>query len=109
MTACIPAYEVRGSTAYLTGELDIATVTAVRHALHSAVQAADGRPVVADLGGVTFLDPITLGALLDARDEAMQRGLGFEVRGIGRKAERLVRLAGVGSLLGVDGSEGGGG
>lgn len=55
-----------GLILHLTGELDVATAPALRARLDRAVKAGV-REVVVDLGGVTFIDSVSLAALVAAR------------------------------------------
>jgi anti-sigma B factor antagonist len=60
------------------GEHDIYTAPALRDRLDEAV---GGEPagVVVDLSGATFLDSSILGALLEARRQALEAGIGYVV------------------------------
>jgi anti-sigma B factor antagonist len=64
------------------GEHDIYTAPALRDRLDEALAAEHaGGPigVVIDLSGATFLDSSILGALLEARRQALERRLGYVV------------------------------
>jgi anti-sigma B factor antagonist len=65
------------------GEHDIYTAPALRDRLDEALGVPDGGQapagVVVDLSGATFLDSSILGALLEARRQALERGLGYVV------------------------------
>jgi anti-sigma B factor antagonist len=61
----------------VTGEQDIYTAPALRDRLEEALEAQRG--VIVDLSGSTFLDSSILGALLEARRQAQERGLGYVV------------------------------
>jgi anti-sigma B factor antagonist len=56
----------------LRGELDIRQATPLARALSAA--AASGPPVIVDLGGLTVMDCSALGALVFARQRALQAG-----------------------------------
>jgi anti-sigma B factor antagonist len=64
------------------GEHDIYTAPALRDRLDEAL-GAEGGPanggVVVDISGATFLDSSILGALLEARRQALERRLGYVV------------------------------
>ncbi len=65
------------------GEHDIYTAPSLRDRLDQALGAQEGgtRPtgVVVDLSGATFLDSSILGALLEARRQALEAGVGYVV------------------------------
>src|SRR3954454_12529186 len=64
------------------GEHDIYTAPALRDRLDEALGVPDASAptgVVVDLSGATFLDSSILGALLEARRQALERGLGYVV------------------------------
>jgi anti-sigma B factor antagonist len=65
------------------GEHDIYTAPALRDRLEQALDGGEGAGppagVIVDLSGSTFLDSSILGALLEARRQALERGLGYVV------------------------------
>jgi anti-sigma B factor antagonist len=65
------------------GEHDIYTAPALRDRLEQALGGSEGggppTGVAVDLSGATFLDSSILGALLEARRQALERGLGYVV------------------------------
>jgi anti-sigma B factor antagonist len=60
------------------GEHDIYTAPALRDRLDEAI-GREPAGIVVDLGAATFLDSSILGALLEARRQALERGLGYVV------------------------------
>lgn len=60
-----------------SGEHDLNTAPELRERLGEAV--GEGTSLVVDLSGAAFIDSSILGAVLDARREAHQKGLGFAV------------------------------
>jgi anti-sigma B factor antagonist len=76
------------------GEHDIYTAPALRDRLEQALTGAEGAGpptgVIVDLSGSTFLDSSILGALLEARRQALERGLGYVVC-LGEEPERGVQ------------------
>lgn len=60
-----------------SGEHDLHTAPELRERLSEAIEA--GNPVVVDLSGAAFIDSSIIGAVLDARRDAQERGLGFGV------------------------------
>ena len=61
----------------VNGEHDIYTAPSLRDRLDQGLGAEQG--LVVDLSGATFLDSSILGALLEARRQAHEKGLGFVV------------------------------
>ena len=65
------------------GEHDIYTAPALRDRLDQALGTQEGGTtavgVVVDLSGATFLDSSILGALLEARRQALEKTLGYVV------------------------------
>src|SRR5215212_6111130 len=61
------------------GELDIATVGAVRHKV-ATLRARGFSRVVLDLRGVTFVDSCTIHLLYELDSAAAADGLGFAIR-----------------------------
>jgi anti-sigma B factor antagonist len=60
-----------------SGEHDLNTAPELRGQLAAAIE--DRVPIVVDLSGAAFVDSSILGAVLDARRQAHERGLGFAV------------------------------
>lgn len=84
----------------LTGEIDIATVPRVRDALDAALRAAaDGSAICCDLGGVSFIDSMGLGALVRTHAKAAETGHRFCVIRADGFARRTVELAQLDSLI----------
>lgn len=75
------------------GEMDIATVPQLRERLRAV--AAGGRPLVADLDQVTFIDASGLGALAGAAAEAAAHGSSLHVVCARRQTWRLFHLTGL--------------
>jgi anti-anti-sigma factor len=77
---------------YLRGELDLGTVALLRAALLGLA----GRPVIIDLGDLTFMDSTGLAALLEqSRSESVQ------VRGAQGRVRVLLERTGVLSVFGA--------
>jgi anti-anti-sigma factor len=77
---------------YLRGELDLGTVALLR----AALAAAGGRPVVVELGELTFMDSTGLAALLE-----QSRSDGVQVRGAQGRVRVLLERTGVLGVLGA--------
>jgi anti-sigma B factor antagonist len=67
----------------IRGEHDIYTAPALRDRLDQALGTPEGGSapvgVIVDLSAATFLDSSILGALLEARRQAIEKGLGYVV------------------------------
>ena len=77
----------------VAGEIDIATVARLRQRLNAL--ADSGRPVIADLDQVGFMDASGLGAIVGASRRATAHGSSFQVVCDRRQTRRLFRLAGL--------------
>ncbi len=88
------------------GEHDIYTAPGLRDRLDEALGAAPAG-VMIDLSGATFLDSSILGALLEARRQAQEKGLGYVVC-LGEKPEpgvqRILEITGLVPVFPVVGS-----
>ena len=79
---------------HVEGEIDLLTAAALAMALSDAT--VDGHQLVVDLTRVSFMDSTGLRALLEAREQAEERGAALAlVLAEGGGVERLLRLAGV--------------
>ena len=77
----------------VAGEVDIATVAQLRERLRAL--AASGRPLVADLERVSFMDASGLGALASAARLAAEHGASLQVVCAQEQIRRLFRLTGL--------------
>ncbi len=75
------------------GEIDVATVTRLRQRLFDL--AASGRPLVADLDQVSFIDSAGLGALVGTATRAAAYGGSLSVVCAQPKIRQLFRLVGL--------------
>jgi anti-sigma B factor antagonist len=84
-----------------SGEHDLNTAPDLRERLTRAVEGGEG--VVVDLSGAAFIDSSIIGALLDARREAHERGQGFAVAlsDGAQPVERVLEVTGLISALPV--------
>ena len=91
--ACLDAVRVAP-----IGELDVATVSTLEHAIDEA-ERSDPLIVIVDLRGLTFIDGTGLGLLrrVDAARRAMGRGLAL-IQG-GAPVRRLFELTGAENTL----------
>src|SRR2546430_96560 len=77
----------------VAGEIDIATVTRLREQLFEL--AASGRPLVADLDQVSFIDSAGLSALVGAANRAAAHGGSLHVVCVRPEIRQLFRLTGL--------------
>ena len=80
----------------VAGEIDIATVTPLRERLFEL--AASGRPLVADLDQVRFIDSAGLSALVGAANRAAASGGSLHVVCARPEIRQLFRLTGLDRL-----------
>jgi anti-sigma B factor antagonist len=71
----------------VAGEVDIATVPQLQERL--AALAASGRPLIVDLGGVTFIDAAGLGVLASAARRAAAHGASLHAVCARHQVQRL--------------------
>ncbi|WP_305783075.1 STAS domain-containing protein [Symbioplanes lichenis] len=86
-------------TVSLTGDIDLTGADEVRRLLVAELDEPGTDTVVADLGGVPFLDSAGLGALIGAFNHAQDHGLRFRIQGSQHAARRIMEVAGVYALL----------
>lgn len=90
----IPVIRVRYEPEYvlitLAGEVDFAAVASLRERLFAL--AARGRPMVADLDQVSFIDAAGLGVLAGAARRAARHGASLHVVCARRQTRRLFRM-----------------
>ncbi|HZA88791.1 MAG TPA: STAS domain-containing protein [Solirubrobacterales bacterium] len=84
-----------------SGEHDLNTAPELRGQLAAAIE--DRVPVVVDFSGAAFVDSSILGAVLDARRQAHERGLGFSVTlyNGAQPVQRVLEVTGLDSTLPV--------
>lgn len=89
-----------------SGEHDLNTAPHLRERLGSAIE--DGSALVVDLSGAAFVDSSILGAVLDARRQAIDANLGFAVAlsDGAQPVERVLEVTGLSSSLPVHRSRG---
>ena len=77
----------------VAGEIDIATVAQLRERLWPL--AASGRPLVADLNQVSFIDAAGLGALVGMARLAAEQGASLQVVCARERIRKMFRLTGL--------------
>jgi anti-sigma B factor antagonist len=86
-------------TVRLHGELDLATVDDLTTVLDECIARPTCRRVVVDLTEVTFIDSVTIGALVIAYNKAASMGHALSVIGATGSVHRILGLAGVLDVL----------
>ncbi|WP_030440472.1 STAS domain-containing protein [Actinoplanes subtropicus] len=82
----------------LSGELDLATADRLQQHVQRAL-AQPARKLVLDLAGVAFCDSTGLGALLHARNTAVEHGTGFQVTRPRGLTQRVLEVSGLLDIL----------
>jgi anti-anti-sigma factor len=85
----------------LVGEIDFAAVAGLRERLFALT--ASGRPVVADLDRVSFIDAAGIGVLAGAARRAAVHGAALHVVCARRQTRRLFRLTGLDRVVSLAG------
>jgi len=103
----ISSKKVRGEV-HLTveGELDIAAAPHLKEAL--AVAAATGRPVVVDMGGVTFCDSTGLGVLVGGHKRTRAEGASMRIENAPEMLRKTFALTGLDKVLDISPGAAGG-
>jgi anti-anti-sigma factor len=83
----------------VTGEVDMATATVLRDKLLDALDGQSPSVLEVDLAGVTFLDCAGLGALVAARNAAVQTGRQMRVSHPQPIVRRVLAVTGLITLL----------
>jgi anti-anti-sigma factor len=81
----------------LIGDLDVASVPALRACLHQM----DGKDIVLDCSGLTFIDCAGLGALIGEHRRRSRADARLTLLAPSRSLTRLLELTGVNGLLPV--------
>lgn len=81
----------------LSGEID--AIAAARAAHTADDLLARGRPVLVDLGAVTFMDSSGVSFLIQLRRSCERAGLDWQLTGVPAQVERVLSILGVDDLL----------
>jgi anti-sigma B factor antagonist len=81
----------------VAGEIDIESAPQMRLALDSALAA--GGTIVADLGGVTFMDSSGLSVLISVHQRARAAGATLVLRNVPARVLALLKMTGMDGLL----------
>jgi anti-anti-sigma factor len=79
-----------------SGEIDLGTAGLLRSALQ---RSREGGPVVLDLAGVTFMDSVGLGLVIEEHRRAEREGGDFRLRRGSEKVQRLFEMTGLAPRL----------
>ncbi|MEP7178266.1 MAG: STAS domain-containing protein [Pseudonocardiales bacterium] len=86
----------------LAGDLDLAGAAAMRATASSAVQDPACSTVVLDVTELTFVDSTGIGTWVELRNQADQLGKRVELRGVSQNLSRVLTIAGLLSLFGLE-------
>jgi stage II sporulation protein AA (anti-sigma F factor antagonist) len=81
--------------AWLTGELDHHAADDVRRKLDEELYRRRSRRVVLDMSRLTFMDSSGIGVVLGRYRKVKEAGGRLSVRGLSDRVDRILRLAGV--------------
>jgi stage II sporulation protein AA (anti-sigma F factor antagonist) len=85
--------------AWLSGELDHHTADTVRTELDTALNRRRGGKVVLDMSRLTFMDSSGIGVVLGRYKKVKDAGGRLSVRGLSDKMDRILRLAGIYTII----------
>ncbi len=85
--------------AVLTGELDHHSAAKTRQALDETIMAVRAPELTLNMNGVTFMDSSGLGVVLGRYRTVTERGGRLYIGGASRSVEKILRMAGVYSLV----------
>jgi anti-sigma B factor antagonist len=83
----------------LAGEIDLSNVSRVNRAFESVLAARPHpRLLQVDLGAVTFMDTVGVGAIVRARLRAVERGCEFTLSSVSSEVAAVLRIMGLSGL-----------
>ncbi len=85
--------------AWLAGELDHHAAADVRETLDRALNRKPARRVVLDMSRLTFMDSSGIGVVLGRYKKVKEAGGSMAVRGLSDKMDRILKLAGIYSVV----------
>lgn len=85
--------------AWLSGELDHHAADDVRRELDTALTRRPARKLVLDMSRLTFMDSSGIGVVLGRYKRMKESGGRMAVRGLSDKMDRIMRLAGIYSVV----------
>ncbi len=83
----------------VSGVLDLATAPRLRDEGYAAIDAATGRTVNVDLDGVRFIDSTGLGALLELRAYAGDRGRSLVLVNVPPRVVHVIMVTGLDAVF----------
>ncbi len=86
----------------LAGDIDVAAAGDLREAGLRAIEQADGRPVVFDAGGVTFIDSTGLGALVALNNAAGETNTRMVLQSVPPRMATLLRVTALDHVFDFD-------
>ncbi|MFI6130577.1 STAS domain-containing protein [Micromonospora sp. NPDC051141] len=86
----------------VTGEVDMATADELALALADLLRRRPLHRLLVDLAGVRFLDSSGIRTLLEAAQDAQHRGCHLVLVNTPRNVRRVLEIAGVATVLGLD-------
>lgn len=84
-------------TVHLSGEIDLDRSPEARKALLSSL--ADGRPVVVDMGEVSYIDSSGVASLVEAYQRAKESKIDFSLQRVGERVLKVLSLARLDSIF----------
>ena len=96
---------VDGTDVHVTvvGEIDAASAAPLKRRLEEVIESTSGA-VVLNMSGVSFIDSTGLSALLNLRQHLAERHRTLTLRDVSAPTRQLLKLTGLGTMLGVDGT-----
>jgi anti-anti-sigma factor len=85
----------------VSGDLDLGSVSTLRHESIAALADADVAKLVLDFAGLTFLDSTGLGCLVEIRQLAVTSGKAFALRSVQPATARVLELGGLNGFFDV--------
>jgi anti-sigma B factor antagonist len=87
--------EADAAVVTVVGDIDLGSVTALRHEASSALADPEVSRLVLDFAGLTFLDSTGLGCLVEIRQLAVTSGKSFALRAVAPQTARVLELGGL--------------
>ncbi|MDT4925694.1 MAG: hypothetical protein QOG01_3407 [Pseudonocardiales bacterium] len=95
------AREAETAVVAVAGDLDLGSVTALRHESNAALADPEVAKLVLDFSQLTFLDSTGLGCLVEIRQLAVTSGKSFALRSVQPTTARVLELGGLDGFFDV--------